>query len=202
MAPLVVVSLLVALLVWSWNLSQTPMYESTATMLVGQKPPPSDCAHGVCLLPNAPPEGIGSPPEGIGSFTQPVAKAVTTMPVAQAAADRLNPPNASATKILENTSARTDPGTIFVEVTYTSTNPKTAQLTANAIGKALSEKISEVSQGANGITATVWSSATLPETPVSPHPVRNGLIALVAALTLSAGLFAGSRALERDRQLR
>jgi capsular polysaccharide biosynthesis protein len=164
-------------------------------MLVGQKPPPGDCANEVCLLPNA-------PPEGIGSFTQRVAKAVTTLPVAQAAADRLNPPNESATKILKNTSARTDPGTPFVEVTYTSTNPKTAQLTANAIGKALSEKVSEVSPGANGITATVWSSATLPETPVSPHPVRNGLIALVAALTLSAGLFAGSRALERDRQLR
>jgi capsular polysaccharide biosynthesis protein len=150
-------------------------------MLVGQKPPPSDCAHGVCLLPNA-------PPEGIGSFTQPVAKAVTTMPVAQAAADRLNPPNASATKILENTSARTDPGTIFVEVTYTSTNPKTAQLTANAIGKALSEKISEVSPGANGITATVWSSATLPQNPVSPDPLLNTVIALVLGSLLGVAL--------------
>jgi capsular polysaccharide biosynthesis protein len=195
MAPLVVVSLLVALLVWSWSISQTPRYESTAKMVVGQRQPPSECAHGICLIPN-------SPLKGIETFTRVVAKAVTTTAVAEHATDRLNLPEGSVEKVLENTSARADPGTPIVDVTYTSTNPKTAQLTANAIGKALSEKISEVSLGPNGITVTVWSEATLPKTPVSPHPVRNGLIALVAALTLSAGLLAGSRALGRGSQLR
>jgi capsular polysaccharide biosynthesis protein len=194
MAPLVVVSLLVALLVWSWSISQTPRYEATAKMLVGQRPPPGDCAQGICLLPNA-------PAEGIESFTRAVAKAVTTVPVAQAAVDRLLP-EGSATKVLKNTSARTDPGTLFVDVTYTSTNPKTAQLMANSLASEVSEKTSEMVLGEDRITATVWNEATLPETPVSPHPERNGLIALVAALTLSAGLLAGSRTLGRGSQLR
>jgi capsular polysaccharide biosynthesis protein len=43
----------------------------------------------------------------------------------------------------------------------------------------------------------LWASATLPDAPVSPRALRNGLIALVAALTVSAGLLVGRRALGR-----
>jgi capsular polysaccharide biosynthesis protein len=50
-----------------------------------------------------------------------------------------------------------------------------------------SELVSSVATGVTAIrvTAVVWKKANLPSTPVSPKPLRNGLIALVLALTLS-----------------
>jgi capsular polysaccharide biosynthesis protein len=94
----------------------------------------------------------------------------------------------SAAGVLQNMTSEQDPGTIFVTISYTNSNRTTAQLTANAIGKALSEKISEVSPGANGITATVWSAASFPENPVSPDPLLNTLIALVIGSLLGVAL--------------
>jgi hypothetical protein len=35
--------------------------------------------------------------------------------------------------------------------------------------------------------ATVWEKAAVPESPVSPHPLRNGLLTLVIGLMLCAG---------------
>jgi capsular polysaccharide biosynthesis protein len=77
---------------------------------------------------------------------------------------------------------------MFVNVSYKDSDPERAQLIANTIGKVLSEKISEVSIGANSITATVWEPATLPETPVSPDPVRDVIIALVLGSLLGVVL--------------
>ncbi|MCA3748410.1 MAG: capsular biosynthesis protein, partial [Rubrobacter sp.] len=51
-----------------------------------------------------------------------------------------------------------------------------------------SERVSEVSPGANAITATVWEEAVVPETPVSPDPLLNGLVALALGLLLGLGL--------------
>ena len=36
-----------------------------------------------------------------------------------------------------------------------------------------------MSLGPNAISATVWEPATLPETPLSPDPIRNGVIGLM-----------------------
>jgi len=54
---------------------------------------------------------------------------------------------------------------MFVPIYYESSNPKEAQLVANTIGEVLSQKISEVSLGANGITATVWRQRRYPKLP-------------------------------------
>ena len=89
--------------------------------------------------------------------------------------------------MLANSSAEPDPGTVFVNVSYRDSDPMRAHLIANTIGIVLSEKIPETSLGANAITATVWEKATLPETPVSPHPLRNGILTLVIGLMLCAG---------------
>ena len=90
----------------------------------------------------------------------------------------MNLPELSAREVLQNTTAEPDPGTMFVNISYQDSDPKNAQMAANAIGEVLSEKISEVSVGDSVITATVWKPATLPKTPVSPNPVRNMLLAL------------------------
>lgn len=44
-----------------------------------------------------------------------------------------------------------------------------------------------VSPGANAITATVWERAIVPEEPVSPNPLRDGLLALMLGLMLGTG---------------
>jgi hypothetical protein len=93
----------------------------------------------------------------------------------------------SAREVLANMSVEPDPGTMFIDVSYEDSDPQRAQLIANAIGEVSSRKISDVMLGADPIIAKVWQPATLPQTPVSPHPVRNTLLALVLGLTIYAG---------------
>jgi capsular polysaccharide biosynthesis protein len=148
-----------------FSLLQTPTYEASVLILVGQRTP-SDT-------------NLGAPDvTDLQDLTLTVAKAVPTTPVAETVVERLDLPEGSAGKVIKSVSAEPDPGTMFVNVSYKDSDPERAQLIANAIGKALSERISEVSVGANAITATVWEPASLPETPVSPDPVRDAIIAL------------------------
>ena len=150
-----------------FSLLQTPTYESSVLILVGQ-------------------ETTGETNLGAADVTDlqelalTVAKAVPTTLVAEAVVERLEaPPEGGAGEVLANSSAEPDPGTVFVNVSYKDSDPKRAQLIANTIGIVLSEKIPEMSLGANAITATVWEPATLPETPLSPDPIRNGIIGLM-----------------------
>src|ERR687890_828796 len=116
----------------------------------------------------------------VALVTTGVAIAVPTTPVAEAVVERLEaPPEGGAGEVLANSSAEPDPGTVFVNVSYKDSDPKRAQLIANTIGIVLSKKIPEMTLGANAITATVWEPATLPETPLSPDPIRNGIIGLM-----------------------
>jgi capsular polysaccharide biosynthesis protein len=80
------------------------------------------------------------------------------------------------------------PNTQFIRVSYTDTDPERARRVANAVGEVFSQRISEVSPSANSITATVWEQAATPAEPVSPNPVRNGLLALALGLMLGVGL--------------
>jgi capsular polysaccharide biosynthesis protein len=158
-----------------FSLLQTPTYEASVLILVGQ-------------------EVTGETNLGAADVTDlqelalTVAKAVPTSPIADTVVERLDLPEGSAGEVINNVSAEPDPGTMFVNVSYKDSDPERAQLIANTIGKVLSEKISEVSVGANAITATVWEPATLPETPISPDPIRNGLIALVLGSLLGVVL--------------
>ena len=49
-----------------------------------------------------------------------------------------------------------------------------------------SERISPISAVGSKFTATVWDKAAVPESPVSPHPLRNGLLTLGVGLVLCA----------------
>jgi capsular polysaccharide biosynthesis protein len=172
----ILVTILITGSALAFSFAQTPTYQSTVQMLVGQK---STGAAGSSLSGDV---------SGLQDLTLTVAKAADTPPIAQAVVEQPNLQGQSAAQLLQNMTATQDTGTTFVTITYTNSNPKQAQLTANAIGKALSEKISEVSLGANGITATVWSQATLPQEPVSPDPLLNAIIALVIGSILGVAL--------------
>jgi capsular polysaccharide biosynthesis protein len=73
-------------------------------------------------------------------------------------------------------------------VTYTDSDPDRTQRIANTAGQVLSERISDVSPGGSAVTATVWDAASLPDSPISPNPVRNILLALLVGLMIGVGL--------------
>jgi capsular polysaccharide biosynthesis protein len=153
-----------------FSLAQAPTYEASVKILVGQK--------------STVDTNLGADVAGLQELTLTVAKATQTMPVARAVVEKLNLPEQSTSEVLENMSVEPDPGTMFVDISYKSSDPKRAQLIANTVGEVLSQKISEVNLGANAITAKVWASATLPQAPVSPDPVLNSILALVLGCLL------------------
>ena len=64
------------------------------------------------------------------------------------------------------------------------------------VGEVSSELISERSAAGSKVRATVYEAA-LPHTPVSPNPLKNGLLTLVVGLALSVGLMAERGVLRR-----
>jgi capsular polysaccharide biosynthesis protein len=171
---IILVTLVVTGSALGFSLAQAPTYEASVKILVGQK--------------STGDTNLAGDVAGLQELTLTVAKAAQTMPVAQTVVEQLNLPEQSAKVMLRNMSVEPDPGTMFVDLSYKSSDPKKAQLIANTLGEVLSQKISEVSLGANAITATVYAPATLPETPVGPDPVRNSVLALVLGALLGIGV--------------
>ncbi len=171
---IVLVALVLAGSTLGFSLIQTPTYQASIKIMVGQKITGDQSFAGNVA--------------GLQQFTPTMAKAVTTSPVARAVVEQLNLPEGRAEGLLENLNAQTEPGTILIDISYKDTDAKRAQLVANTVGEVFSKKISEVSPGLNAVTATVWERATLPETPVSPKPVRNVILALVLGSFLGVGL--------------
>ena len=157
-----------------FSLYQMPTYQATVKMLVSQENPGG---------PN-----LGGDIAGLQEVTLTVARAVPTQPVAQRVVEQLNQPDLSAGEVLANMSVEPDPGTMFINISYQDSDPQRAQLIANSVAEASSQKISDVMLGANPIVARIWQPATLPENPVSPNPERNGIIALLLGGLLGVGL--------------
>jgi capsular polysaccharide biosynthesis protein len=155
-----------------FSLLQTPMYESSIKLFIGQEnaivETPSDVT-------------------GLQQLTLTMAEGVSTRPIAEAVIRQENL-RISPQDLLDNLSVEQIGATQFIQVTYKDSSPKRAQRVANAIGEAFSKKVSGGSSAANAISATVWERAALPDEPVSPNTMRNGLLTLVAALMLGVGL--------------
>ena len=155
-----------------FSLTQTPVYEGSIKILIGQKRGITETRNDVM---------------GLQQLTLTMAEGVSTRPVTEAVIRqqnlRITPEN-----FLANLSVQQVGTTQFIEVVYKDSSPERAQQVANAIGEVFSQQVSEVSSSANAISATVWERAVTPDEPVSPDPVRNGLLALVLALMLGVGL--------------
>jgi len=171
---IVVVVLVLAGSTLGFSLLQKPTYEASIKILVGQKIRGDQSFAGNVA--------------GLQQFTPTMAKAVPTLPVTQAVVEELNLPKGSADGLLKNLDAQTEPGTMFIDISYEDSNPERAQLIANTVGQVFPQKISEVSPGVNDVTATVWEPAMLPDTPASPKPARNVMLALVLGVFLGVGL--------------
>ena len=116
-------------------------------------------------------------------LTQTMAEVVHTRTVAEAVIQDLDLHTNSAS-LLANMSVEQAAETQIIEVSYEDPSPEQAQRVASAIGRVFSQQVSEFSTSANAVSATVVEQAALPDSPVSPQPIRNGLLALMAGLVL------------------
>ena len=156
------------------SLLQTPQYQSSITVLVGQKED------------TATPYSLGSDVQGLQQLTLTLAKAANSRPLAETVIERQDLTISPQEFLQERLNVEPVTDTQFIQIDYTDPDPERAQLVANTIGEVFSEQIAEVSSDTSAITATVWEPAVVPDQPVSPDPIRNGLLAL--GLGLLAGL--------------
>jgi capsular polysaccharide biosynthesis protein len=172
-ARAMVAVVLVAVGVTSASLQQAPTYEASATVLVAQeqsdgRPRP---------IPNFVP---------LQQLAQTMVVATRSRPVAEEAIRRLEL-DTSPDELLGNLIVEQVENTSFIVLSYEDTNPVRAPQIANTVGEVSSEFVSERSAAGSKLSATVWEEAIVPETPVSPDPLRNGLLTLVVGLGLCAG---------------
>lgn len=159
-----------------FSLIQTPSYEASTKILIGQKATADT------------PRSLSGEIQGLQEAAPTMARAVTTRPVAQAVVEQLGLPGVGTEALLKNLSAQQEPGTTFIDILYKDSDPQRAQLIANTTGQVFSEQVSKVSPGNSAITATVWEPAVLPKSPVSPNPARNSLLALAFGILLGVGV--------------
>ena len=168
LAPLALAGTAVA-----FSLLQTPLYEASATVLVGQQ------------------QGQDENPARVDELQALVPSAVeviTTRPVAEEATSRLGlamDPGA----VLENLSAQQiiESGQL-IELSYTDTQARRAQRVVDVVGEVASERISGLPMSAHDIKATVVEAATLPGTPEEPDPFRDGIVAGAFGLMVGIGV--------------
>jgi capsular polysaccharide biosynthesis protein len=162
------------------SLWQTPVYEASAKLVLGQKQ-----SEDQQVTPN-----LISSVEGLQLLTHTMVEAIDSRPVAEEVIQRrglqMNPED-----LLDNLTVEQIEDTQFLLVSYRDTDPERAKEIVNDVSDVSVERISETDASAYGnvrITVTVWERAVDPDAPLSPAPVRNGLLALVLGLMLGTGL--------------
>lgn len=154
------------------SLSQTPQYEASIEILIGQA------------------RGIGETPQDsavLQDLTPTMAELVYSRRVAEVVIQQLGL-ETTPSDFLANASAEPMPDTQVIQVSYRDPDPERARLVADTIGEVFSEQVAQISPDASNLTATVWEQAVVPSEPVSPNPVQNGFLALVLGGMLGMGL--------------
>lgn len=159
-----------------FSLSQTPIYDASARLVVTQEAPDSDQQ-----LP------LGANVDGLSQLTQTMVEAVSSRPVAEDVIEQENLDTTPGT-LLGNLTVEQVEATQFIDLTYQSTDPQEAQAIVNTLGDVSSERVSEITAGSASIRVGVYERATIPGTPISPNPTRTGLVALAVGLMLGVVL--------------
>jgi len=166
MKTALVALVLVAWAVISASLQQTPTYEASAQVLVGWQQE----GQWQTLEYREPP------------LTLEMMHAIDSRPVAEETLLRLGL-QMDPSELLDNLTVEQVENTSFIVLTYEGSDPYKAKQIVNTVGAVSSE----LTERSSTLTATVWEKASVPESPVSPHPLRNGLLTLVIGLVLCAG---------------
>lgn len=155
------------------SLAQQPVYEASIEVWVGQE------------------AGLTETPTAVGGLQDLTATMTTALPS-----------RSLAEEVIRRENLQVDPDTFkderltvtqleetqLIEVSYTDTDPRRAQRVVNTIGEVFSEQVSDLSDNASAVTATVWETAAAPGSPVSPNPIRDGLLAAALGVLLGTGL--------------
>lgn len=153
------------------SLSQTPQYEASVKVLIGQD------------------QGFAETPgdvAGLQQMTGTMVEAAYAPSTAEGVMERVDF-RLSATQFFGNLDVEQIPETQFIEIRYTHPDPEKAQQVAQATAEAFSEQISEADPGTDAITATAYGQASAAYL-VSPDTSSNAFLALVVGLFLGVGL--------------
>jgi capsular polysaccharide biosynthesis protein len=154
-----------------FSLAQTPTYEASTRILVGER---QQDGSGYSLAADV---------QGLQQLTTTLAEAVDSRPVAEGVVKQ-SKAGLAPEKILTNLQAQQVPNTLFIQVTYRDSDPKRARLVANTTAQVFAREMDKISPNAYGAKATVWESAEVPQDPVSPDLKINVLLALAVAAFL------------------
>jgi capsular polysaccharide biosynthesis protein len=157
-------------------LLQTPLYESSIKILVGQERESGASAN------------LGSDVQGLQQLTKTMAEGVNSDPIADDVIQRLDLEIDTEDFLERHLSVRQIPQTQFIEVSYRDSSPQRAQQVANTVGETFASRVAETSTSANAVTATVWQWAKVPDEPVSPNLVFSMGLGLLIGLGLGVGL--------------
>jgi capsular polysaccharide biosynthesis protein len=175
MKTALVAVVIVAMAVASAGLMQPPTYEASALLLVDWQQDSqweNSGGSGEQIQP-----AVYREPPTLG-----ITYAIDSRYVTEEAIQRLELQMDPA-ELSDNLTVEQVEATQFIRLTYEDTNPERARAIVNTVG----EVSSELAERSGTFTATVWEKAAVPESPVSPHPLRNGLLTLVIGLMLCAG---------------
>jgi len=92
-------------------------------------------------------------------------------------------------ELLGNLTVEQVESTSFILITYEGTDPQKAQQIVGTVGEVASERISDIGGAGSNIDASIYEKEAVPAEPVSPKPLRNGLLTLVIGLVLCAVYF-------------
>lgn len=153
----------------------TPKYEASTRILVGQKQGTANSY------------SLGSDVQGLQQLTQTLATVASGRPIAEAVIEQQKL-SVDPETFQDRLDVQQIPETQVVQIAYEDSDPERARRIANALGDVFSERISEVSPEASGVTATVYERAALPAEPTSPNIPLNVLLALALGLVLGTVL--------------
>jgi capsular polysaccharide biosynthesis protein len=159
------------------SLWQTPTYEASSEVWVDQQLGQQG-------------KNLAGSVEGLQSLMPTLIHVIDSRPVAEDATQQLSF-EMTPEELLSNLTIEHVEGTNFIHLTYEGTNLAEAAQIVNTVGEVSSERISETTRAAGSdLSANVFVKARVPDnpTPVSPNPLRNGLLAAVFGLMLGIGL--------------
>lgn len=161
-----------------FDLWRTPVYEASAKLLVDYEP-------------ERPDQQVGLPSSDVLNLqqaTRTMAEAVNSRPVAGEVIE-IHGLQTTPETLLENLSVEQIKDTQFVQLIYRDADPARARDVANSLGVVTSGRISEAGGASAGsMKVAVWEYAEVPQTPVSPDPFRDGLLAAAMGILFGVGL--------------
>jgi len=126
--------------------------------------------------------------EGLQVLTQEMAARGLPPFVAEEVVGRIGHQGVTQQDLNKNLTVEQVPDTRLLRFSYRDTEPERAQEIVNHVADVYAKQIPQMSEIGPKITASVGNYATAPDAPISPAPVRNGLVALAIGLMLGIGL--------------